>query len=328
MRRIVLWNITLLAGLIAILSAKVAFASCGSANCFLVTGTQEGITTPGQIVIDLSYRWVPMDQIQRGTDSDSEALVPAIDFENGVIAPDSHSEIRTNNELFQLDLGFGVTERFTLTASLPFFNLRTHEHSHDGGEFSRSDGTSGFGDIRLTGKYALLVSTKNLLVGGLGIKTPTGEYKLLDSDGAINEPTIQPGTGSWDGIASLYYAYQVIPHQFDTFVSTSYQVNTENPLDYRFGNIFILNAGGSYRLMEKALVSLQVNLRQAPHDEFKGETVPSTGGRWVYLTPGVTLQASPNTALYTHVQLPVYQEVNEVNIAPRYGFIFGVSHVF
>ncbi|WDT82803.1 MAG: hypothetical protein MPW14_25810 (plasmid) [Candidatus Manganitrophus sp.] len=120
MRRIVLWNITLLAGLIAILSAKVAFASCGSANCFLVTGTQEGITTPGQIVIDLSYRWVPMDQIQRGTDSDSEALVPAIDFENGVIAPDSHSEIRTNNELFQLDLGFGVTERFTLTASLPF----------------------------------------------------------------------------------------------------------------------------------------------------------------------------------------------------------------
>ncbi|WDT82922.1 MAG: transporter (plasmid) [Candidatus Manganitrophus sp.] len=168
----------------------------------------------------------------------------------------------------------------------PFFNLRTHEHSHDGGEFSRSDRTSGFGDIRLTGKYALLVSTKNLLVGGLGIKTPTGEYKLLDSDGAINEPTIQPGTGSWDGIASLYYAYQVIPHQFDTFVSTSYQVNTENPLDYRFGNIFILNAGGSYRLMEKALVSLQVNLRQAPHDEFKGETVPSTGGRWVYLTPG------------------------------------------
>jgi hypothetical protein len=331
MRRIVLWNINLLVLLVALivmLSAKVALASCGSANCFLVTGTQEGIATPGQIVVDLSYRWIPMDQILRGNDKASEALVPRIDFENGVIVPNGHSEIRTNNELMQLDLGFGVSERFTLTASVPFFNLRTHEHAHVPGDFSRSDGSSGFGDIRLIGKYALLVRTKNLMVVGLGVKTPTGEYKLLDHDGAINEPTIQPGTGSWDGIASLYYAYQIIPHEFDTFFSTSYQVNTENPLDYRFGHTLLVNAGGSYRLMEKALVSLQVNLRQSPHDEFKGEKVPSTGGRWVYLTPGVTLQATPNTALYTHVQLPIYQEVNEVNIAPRYGFIFGVSHVF
>lgn len=328
MRRIILWNATILVGLIAMLCAKTALASCGSANCFLVTGTQEGISTPGQIVLDLSYRWVPMDQIQKGSDSVSEALVPRIDFENGTIVPDGHSEIRTNNELIQLDLGLGVTERFTLTAAIPFFNLRTHEHAHVPGEFSRSDGSSGFGDIRLTGKYALWVSTKHLLVGGLGIKTPTGEYKLLDHDGEINEPTIQPGTGSWDGIASLYYAFQVIPHQFDTFFSTSYQVNTENPLDYRFGNTLLLNAGGSYRLMEKALVSLQVNLRQSPHDEFKGKKVPSTGGRWINLTPGVTLQATPNTALYTHLQLPIHQEVNEVNIVPRYGFIFGVSHVF
>ncbi|WDT77939.1 MAG: hypothetical protein MPW16_21325 (plasmid) [Candidatus Manganitrophus sp.] len=124
MRRIVLWNISLLVLLVAlimILSAKVAFASCGSANCFLVTGTQEGIATPGQIVVDLSYRWIPMDQIHRGTDNASEALVPRIDFENGVIVPNGHSEIRTNNELIQLDLGFGVRERFTLTPRHSFF---------------------------------------------------------------------------------------------------------------------------------------------------------------------------------------------------------------
>lgn len=310
MRRIVLWNIGLLVALIVVLSAKIVLASCGSANCFLVTGTQEGIASTGQIVIDLSYRWIPMDQSQEGSHPTSEG-----------------EEIRTNNELAQFDLSYGLTERFSLALTIPFLNNRRHEHL-EGTEFSNTDGTTGFGDIRLIGKYALWVSTKHLLVGGLGIKTPTGEYKLLDNNGAINEATIQPGTGSWDGIASLYYTYQIIPHQFDAFFSTTYQANTENPLDYRLGNIFLLNAGVSYRSLEKARISLQVNARQAPHDEFEGAKAPNTGGRWIYLTPGVTLQATPNTALYTHVQLPIYQEVNEVNIVPRYGFIFGVSHVF
>lgn len=44
-------------------------ASCGSANCFLVTGTQEGIANPGQVIFDLSYRWIPMDKVQSGSHS-------------------------------------------------------------------------------------------------------------------------------------------------------------------------------------------------------------------------------------------------------------------
>ncbi len=328
MRRIFVWNIALLAALIAWSGAKTALASCGSANCFLVTGTQEGIASPGQWVLDLSYRWIPMDQVHRGSHSASDALVPRIDFENGEIVPNGHREIRTNNELAQLDVSYGVTSRFAWMLAVPFMNNRTHEHAHVPGEFTRQDGTAGFGDLRLVGKYALWISTKHLLVGGLGIKAPTGEYKLLDHDGEINEPTLQPGTGSWDPLASLYYAYQVIPHELDAFVSTSYQYTTENPLDYRLGSTWIVNAGLSHRLNEKVLASLQVNGRQAPHDEFHGQTVPSTGGRWIYITPGITVQASPNTALYTHLQLPVYQYVNDVNLVPRYGLIFGISHVF
>ncbi len=322
---VVVWIIV---SLWVVVSAPDAGASCGSANCFLVTGTQEGIANPGQIVLDLSYRFIPMDRAQEGGKKVPEALVPAIDFENGLIVPDAHREIRTNNELMQLDIGVGVTEQFALQLAIPFFNLRTHEHGHGSADFSRQDGTSGIGDVRLIGKYALWVSTKHLLVGGLGVKAPTGEYKLLDQEGEINEPTIQPGTGSWDGLASAYYAYQIRPHRLDSFLSGSYQVTTENDLDYKMGNTLILNGGVSYRIVEKVLTSLQVNMRQAPRDEFKGEQVPSTGGRWVYVTPGITVQASPNTALYAHVQLPVYQYVNEENLVPRYGLIFGVSHAF
>lgn len=304
-----------------------ADASCGSANCFLITGTQEGIASEGQIIMDISYRFIPMDRIHEGSSDAPEALVPRIDFENGVIVPDGHSEVRTNNELMQVDIGYGITPRFALALSIPFFNLRTHEHFEDT-EFTRQDGTSGLGDLRLTGRYTLWVSTKNLLVSGIGVKIPSGEYKLLSHDGEINEPTIMPGTGSWDGLFSAYYAYQIFPHRLDTFFSASYQIATKNDLDYQFGNRLILNGGVNYRPGERTTTSLQVNARLTPHDEFKGEIVPSTGGKWVYLTPGIKVEASENTSLYTFIQIPVYQFVNEANLVPRYGLILGISHAF
>ncbi len=328
---------TSIAGLCAVLwlavSAPIAGATCGSANCFLVTGTQDGIATPGQVIVDLSYRFVPMDQIHQGNQSASEAAVPKIDFQTGSIVlppdPEAHKEVRTNNELMQLDLTFGITPRFALTTAIPFFNLKTHEHEHFAADsFTRQDGSSGFGDIRLIGKYALWIHTKHLLVGGLGLKAPTGEYKLRDHDGQINEPGIQPGTGSFDGLASLYYAYEIFPHELNAFFSSSYQATTENDLNYRMGATLILNGGMDWRLNEKVDVSGQINMRQAPRDRFKDQSVPSTGGRWVYFTPGVRFQGAPNTALYAHVQLPLYQYVNEVNLVPRYGFIMGVSHAF
>ncbi|TAK03506.1 MAG: transporter [Candidatus Manganitrophaceae bacterium] len=335
MRRISLFiTIWTMASLWMVFTAPEVKASCGSANCFLVTGTQDGIAVPGQIILDLSYRFIPMDQPQRGSKKVSEAFIPGIDFENGEIEPSHHRELRSNNELAQLDISVGVTERFSMTLAIPFFNLRPHEHTviHGPGdeEFTRDDWTSGFGDLRLTGKYALWVSTRHLLVGGLGIKAPTGEYKLLNHDGKINEPTLMPGTGSWDGLVSAYYGYQIIPHRLDAFLSGSYQLTTENNLDYRFGNTLLVSGGLNHLFGEKRAVigTLQVNARVAPHDEFKGAVVPSTGGKWVYLTPGIKVQASPNTALYAHLQLPLYQYVNEENLVPRYGFMMGVSHAF
>lgn len=306
-------------------------ASCGSANCFLVTGTQEGIASPGQVIFDLSYRWIPMDQVQRGNDSADIAEVPRIDFTHGEIVAGGHTEIRTNNQLMQLDVSYGLSSEAALTLAIPFMNDRTHEHAHEGGDFSRQDGSSGFGDIRLIGKIAPWITTRQLAVLGVGIKLPTGEYKLLDHEGEINEPTIQPGTGSWDALFSAHYSYQISPHEWDVFLGSSYQLATENGKDYRFGNTFILNGGTStsFTLHEKMTTgSLQVNLRHTPRDEFRGEDVPSTGGTWVYLTPGLRLASSPNTSFYAHVQWPIYQRVNEVNLVPRYGLIFGVSHAF
>ena len=310
-----------------------AQASCGSSNCFLNTGTNEGVFAPGQVVLDLSYRYISQDTKLRGRSATNEVLVPKVDFENGELELAHHRERRTVNTLAQLDVNIGLAERLTLAISLPLVNDRLHEHD-DGvdidagknGTFTNNDGSAGFGDVTFAGKYAFYQSTRHLMVGGVGLKLPTGEYKLRNGDGEINEPTIMPGTGSYDFLLSGYYSYQWRLHKLDSFVALQSRFNTENDLNYQFGNAAILNTGLNYRLFEKVIVSGQINARVAGRDKFNGQDVPSTGSTMIYLTPGVRLESRDETAFYAHLQLPIYQKVNEVNIVPDYGLQIGVSH--
>src|SRR3569623_1648761 len=272
-------------------NGQPANATCGSANCSLVTGTQENLPAAGHGVVDLSYRYLPMDLKRHRRDPTNEVLTPGIHFENGVVQPDPHRELRTDNELVQMDVSYGLTERLSARVALPLINDRRHEHIHmDSGECTNTDGSSGFGDVRVSLKSAMVRSLKQLFSVGVGVKAPTGEYKLRDSDSAINEPTIMPGTGSWDGLLSAFYGYQIQPHQLSLFASGSYQLNGENDLNYRFGDTLLANAGVTYRLTSKLLSSLQHNLHTSDREEILGQRVPSTGGTWLYLTTGITLE--------------------------------------
>jgi len=311
-----------------------AEASCGSSNCFLHTGSQEGTTGKGSFVVDLSYRYIPQENKKSGSSGTSEVLVPKVDFANKEIEADHHRELKTINKLAQLDLSYGLTEKITLSLNIPFFNDRLHEHddgvtsANPDGEFTNQDGSTGFGDVTLVAKYALLQTTKHLFVGGAGVKFASGEYELNNSEGNINEPTLMPGTGSYDGIISGLYNFSFIPNRLNLFASLSHRFTTENSLDYLFGDSTFVDGGVNYTLTDKVNVSAQINARIAGRDKYLDADVPSTGGEFVFFTPGVRLTASQNLSIYSHVQIPIHQRVNEDNLVADYGFLMGLSYGF
>jgi Putative MetA-pathway of phenol degradation len=309
-----------------------ALASCGSANCFLVTGTQEGVNSPGEVTLDLSFRYIPQDRKLNGSRSTDDVLVPKVNFETGEIEPDHHREISTLNLLAEADLTIGLTKRVGLALGIPFFLDREHEHFDEAGtpteHFVGDDGSTGFGDVRLSARYAALVGTKDLLVMGGGLKLPTGAYRLRDSEGGINEPSIQPGSGATDLLATLFYSHQWVPHRWEGFFSGAYQRRGENNLEYQFGNQSLLNAGVRFSPTSRSVLSLQLNGQAAPHDAYRGRLVPSTGSRQVSLTPGVTLFSSSGVGLSAHLVVPVYQKVNETQLAARPGLVLGLSATF
>lgn len=310
-----------------------ALSTCGSANCFLITGTQEGVAEKGRVVVDLSFRYVPQDRRLDGRDETDEVLAPAIDFERESIVPDHHREIETLNELLQLDLAWGVGARLSLTAALPLVNHRYHEHFDDVGTpeeaFSNDAGTTGFGDLRLGVRQALLVRPRDLLVGSLAVELPTGPYRLRDDEGAIGEPTLMPGSGSTDLLLALHYAHVFGDSGWEGFVSGGWKGNGRNPLEYRLGDERLLNAGLERRVGAGFTWSLQINGRSTGRDDYLGESVPSTGALLVNLTPGLRVTAREGeAAFYLFAQVPVFQDVNEVQLAPRVGFLAGISKTF
>lgn len=311
---------------------RPAASSCGSANCFLVTHTEEGVETAGAFQIDLSFRYVDQTKKLDGSDAVSEVLVPKIDFESATIEPDHHREISTRNAMLQLDLAYGITSRVSVFGALPLVVSKDHEHFDEVGtpeeHFTNADGTRGFGDVAVGARYALLVKANDLLMGSLSAKLPTGAYKLLDSEGAINEPTIQPGTGSYDGQIGLYYARHQFPKAVEWFVSGSWRINGRNSLEYRVGDEAVATAGVSYTAGQRWVFSCQLSGRHAGRDDYRGEGVPSTGSDAVAVAPGVRFRTGDRLELYGYVQLPVYQNVNEAQLAPRTGVVFGFAKSF
>jgi len=307
-------------------------ASCGAANCSLITSSQAGVTNKGRFVFDISHRYILQDDKQKGSGDTSEVLVPKVNFEGRALELDEHRELRTINQITQIDVSFGITDKLTATMNVPFRNDRLHEHDDGVGtpaeEFTNQDGTEGFGDITLLLKYALLQTLKHQLVLGAGVKFASGEFKLRDSEGGINEPTLMPGTGSYDAILSGLYVFSLIPKRLDLFTSVAHRFTTENPLDYLFGDTTLIDGGMIYVLSTIVSISAQINARITRRDRFIGAPVPSTGGEFVNFTPGVTLAATDNLSIYTHVQIPIYKRVNEVNLVPNFGLLFGASYGF
>jgi hypothetical protein len=84
----------------------------------------------------------------------------------------------------------------------------------------------------------------------------------------------------------------------------------------------------SYAASKRWVVSLQANARHAGRDDYRGEGVPSTGCDSISLSPGLRFRSGDRLELYGYLQLPIYENVNEAQLAPRAGFIVGISKSF
>jgi hypothetical protein len=112
------------------------------------------------------------------------------------------------------------------------------------------------------------------------------------------------------------------------FASTLWRWNGAGDNDYRIGSEWTVHAGGSLPLHPNLHLLSQAVFRWSGSDDAKetGELVDATGGRAVFLSPGVRLRLTDGLSLQGHWQVPIYENVRRVQLTSGSNLLLGFSY--
>ncbi|HAM53253.1 MAG TPA: hypothetical protein DCP92_22090 [Nitrospiraceae bacterium] len=321
------------------LMTSVDARACASCGCTLSQDWEnlQFAYTPG-IRVDLRWDFLNQDQLRTGTGTITPVAASKV-LNNGMPA---EVEQYTINNYFTLGIDYSTTPDWGVNIQIPFIDrvhstLGTESNGivggPGGGQYSSH--TDSLGDIKILGRYQGFFPGCDNLGALFGIKLPTGNYT---SQGSSTDPTapgpvpidrgLQPGTGTTDVIAGAYYTNVLKNYNWGYFAQVLGQAPLYSTDQYRPGDSISLNVGLRYLGFSGFSPQFQINYRAAERDSGANADIYNTGGVLLYLSPGVNVSVSNRFSVYGFFQLPIYQNLNGIQLAPYYTTSIGVRYVF
>lgn len=331
-------NLLVLSTAVSLFAYSSASYSCASCGCSLNTDWNiQGMTSSSGFSFDVRYDYLNQNQLLMNSKSISSAV--ASTQNNTKTNSPAEVEQYTKNNYLTTTIDYSNGSSWGASLVLPYIN---REHStlgtgSDGMTFDSLNGaykssSSGMGDIKLIGRYFGFSPQKNFGVQ-FGLKLPTGQTTQVSNSGSITpvDPGLQMGTGTTDLILGLYY-FDKLTKNWDYFAQATYQTalnsSTMAAGSYHPGDGTNLNAGVRYQGFDNIIPMLQINARYSQVDSGDAADTFATGGTLVYLTPGLVVPVSPNSSVYANIQLPIYQNVNGIQLTPEYILSTGARFQF
>ena len=334
-------TLALALGFSALISSVNAFA-CAACGCTLSKDWEsQGISSKPGFTADISIDYLNQNKQHYGTSSASSTLV------NSQYAASQEVEAYTKTNTITASLIYNADD-WGVTVALPYLN-RNHGTYGDNTATGATvvdttalstSSNSGIGDVKVVGRYNGFSADKSsgLIVG---VKLPTGSTNGTFSDGSPLDAGLQIGTGSTDIILGGFTTGTIDTYGWFVQGTVQHAVATKSlsGADYRPGDAYSLNTGIRYAgFGAKVSPMLQLNIikRQADTDNNTGTNVPLdpvtgvpvSGGTLAYLTPGVSVRVGGGASVYGFVQIPVYENVNSLQLVQSYTLTIGVRQSF
>lgn len=112
------------------------------------------------------------------------------------------------------------------------------------------------------------------------------------------------------------------------FAEASLQVTVEERQQYKPGERIGVDLGVRYPLGQHIAALLQINGSYKGKDSGDNSEPDDTGGTFVHPSPAMDVALGEKTRLYGFVQLPLYQDVNGVQLTADWAAVAGISHRF
>jgi hypothetical protein len=264
-------------------------------------------------------------------------------------------------------LGYGLSDRLTLSAELPLIrrgDIREGAHSHSGGQAHNDvvnrGGVSGIGDISLLARFRLTGGDADApalaLIGG--VKAPTGSTNRRDGDGERFETEHQPGSGSWDFISGAAFGAPLGALRLDA--SAVYHHSGTGAQRTRLGDRFHGGIALSHRFGPAADhheapadhhhdgcggdhhhddappphghrswdVFVELTGEYEGRQRIAGAVEAESGGTAVFLSPGVRFNAASGFSVAAGIGIPVWQDIRLSHPDNSYRLTLSIGRAF
>jgi hypothetical protein len=310
---------------VVVLMSSHSYASCGSAFCMLNTNwSAQGVWMEPGARLDLRYEYIDQDQLRSGTRSANADEIAEMD----------HREIGTTNNNLQAAFEYAFNETYGISVNAPLFS-RKHTHLHvnpdDATDTEKEEWSfTKLGDVRVVGRMQLSPATNLHEAFGinLGIKLPTGDYQIANDEGELAERSMQPGTGTTDAIAGVYYHQQLpsMKSQWFTQLQATKPLNKRD--EYQAGNQISWDLGYRYGFTQNTNFMAQLNYVVKGRDSGAQAEPEESGSKTLSFSPGLSFTFNKTSQLYTFLHHRLYQDVNGVQLSSKDSIVVGISTRF
>lgn len=312
-----------------IFNVRLTYAQCCAAGSGspIAGGGSVGVLVKRQVELNSNFQYLYSDKFLSGTKKDTNF----IDY--------------FKSKYLYTRVGVGITERLTLSVESGYFINKTQQ----GLKGRDTLVNSGIGDLIVFPRFDAYnktgEKTQTSLTVGLGVKIPVGRYsdslKFIEPFSGMTykllmPPVMQNTSGSMDLITYAMFYKGFIDSQWKFFTTATYIRKGYNPLGEKFGDYVSLGLftakiiRSRYGLMAQIkgehLYPTKVN-KNLFDMGFYNYDVEATGFTKILFVPQVTY-IYKSFSIYLLSELPLYQNMNKLQIASHYQLTGGATYRF
>lgn len=316
--------------ILAVLSEYIYAQGCcsGGSGSPIAGGASQGILQENQIEIASNYQYLGTNKFLF---QDKDTL--------------RQFDYLSSNYIYTR-VAYGVTKDFTMSIESGYFINKTQIGLNKADTIK----SSGIADLIIFPRYDILNRTEESkrteITIGLGYKIPLGKHNdstVVYTDPTTGQkfyttspPTVQPTTGSQDIIFYTFFFRGYPLKNFKIFANTLYIKKGWNSLGEKFGDYASVGFFISKTLFDKLGITLQVKGEWI--DKMKSDKnvdllalynvdIASTGSKKIFFVPQINYSFK-NFTFFALSEIPVYQYVNNIQVASQHQFTAGISWRF
>jgi hypothetical protein len=296
--------------------------ACSSCGCTLSSDwDSQGFATKSGFRFDVRFDFLDQSQLRSGTDTVDRSLYPPpqdLELEQGTI-----------NRYTTLGFDYSPNSNWGVNLQVPYLD-RSHTTIPEGETSLSFSHSSSIGDARLLVRYQGLTPQKNVGLQFV-LKWPTGAHDVVFASGTeAGEPLdrgLQPGSGTTDLLLGIY-RFGTLNQDWDYFAQALAQIPLDSQDGFRPGDSLNANFGLRYVANETVVPEIQINSRVVRRDSGIDADADNSGGTLVDLSPGMSVKVGDKMSLFGFVQVPLWQRVNGLQLAPHYTVSIGARYDF